>query len=90
MEEGDEEAGLGSRKKKGKVAEQWSYVESSKTTKDTQNTLSSVRFNMSFLINPPGSHNISDYEYANSTSPTLFYATLQYNYISQLDAFNIS
>lgn len=84
MEEGDEEAGLVSRKKKkGKVGERWLHVESSKTTKDTQNTLSSTSFIMSFLINPPGRHNITDYDYANSTSPTSFSAALQYNYIHQ-------
>lgn len=38
MEEGDEEAGLSSRRKKGKVGARWLHMEFSKTTKDTQNT----------------------------------------------------
>lgn len=37
MEEGDEEAGLAARKKKGKVGERWLQVESSETTEDAQN-----------------------------------------------------
>lgn len=38
MEEGDEEAGLAARKKKGKVGEHWLHVEPPKTTK-IHNTL---------------------------------------------------
>lgn len=48
MEEGDEEAGLASRKKKGKVGDGWLRVHSSKTTKDH---VESVSCSISFLTN---------------------------------------
>lgn len=57
MEEGDEEAGLASRKKKGKVGEQWLQAESSETTRDAQNN------HLSALL--------WFYCVLNSTSPTL-------------------
>lgn len=57
MEEGDEEAGLAARKKKGKVGERWLQVESSETTEDAQNNHQSALLWFYCVLN--------------STSPTL-------------------